>query len=121
MRVEIAQKPDQGWKVQLSQTGLNLKSNAGYTLSYWIRADAPRGSDNYFAFDQAPWTQVGGAKGTALTKDWQFVRLAFTTGKTLPNHSRLTFALGDATDAVEVADVRFNRGRAGACSRRANT
>ncbi len=110
MRVEIAQKPDAGWKVQLSQTGLNLKSDAGYTLSYWIRSDAARGASNYFAFDQAPWTQIGGQKGTALTKDWQFVRVAFKVGKTIPNHSRLSFALGDASDAVEIADVRLIEG-----------
>ena len=110
IRVEIAQKPDENWKVQLSQTGLNLKSDSLYTLGYWIRSDAPRRASNYFAFDQAPWTQIGGQKALSLSTQWQYVRIAFKTGTTLPDHSRLSFALGDATDAVEIADLHLSEG-----------
>lgn len=110
LRVEIAQKPDAGWKLQLHQTGLNLKSNALYTLGYWMRSDAPRAASNYFALDQNPWSQIGGQKSVALTKEWQYVRVAFRTGRTIADHSRLSFALGDATDAVEIADVRLTEG-----------
>lgn len=110
IRIEIAQKPDENWKVQLSQTRLNLKSDSYYTLGYWIRADAARKASNYFAFDQAPWTQIGGQKAVSLSKEWQYVRIAFKTGTTLPDHSRLSFALGDATDAVEIADLHLSEG-----------
>ncbi|RYE65120.1 MAG: hypothetical protein EOO81_13135, partial [Oxalobacteraceae bacterium] len=110
VRVQIGQKPDAGWKLQLHQTGLNLRSNSAYTLGYWIRADKERKANNYFALDQEPWSQVGGVRSLMLTPEWQYVRSVFRTGATVPNHSRLSFALGDATDAVEIADVRLSEG-----------
>ncbi len=110
LRVEIARKPDEGWKLQLNQTGLDLHPNALYTLSYWLRADAPRRAGNYFALDQEPWSQLGGGRDVALTKEWQYVRSVFKVGASVPAHSRLSFILGEASDAVEIADVRLTEG-----------
>ena len=110
LRVEIIKKPDEGWKLQVHQTGLDLKAGAGYTLSYWIRSDAPRVAGSYFALDQDPWSQLGGERDLALTKEWQHVRVAFQLGATLPRHARVSFALGQTTDAVEIADVRLSEG-----------
>ncbi len=110
IRIQITQKPDADWKLQLHQIGLNLQSNAFYTLGYWIRADKARAASSYLAQDQDPWSQIGGQKDVALTPDWQYVRVVFRTGATIPNHSRLSFALGATTDAVEIADVRLSTG-----------
>ncbi|BCM91765.1 hypothetical protein IAD21_03640 [Abditibacteriota bacterium] len=110
IRIQITQKPDADWKLQLHQTGLNLRSSSWYTLGYWIRADKARTASNYFALDQDPWSQIGGQKDLALNPAWQYVRVVFKTGTTIANHSRLSFALGNTTDAVEIADVQLATG-----------
>ncbi|RYX81179.1 hypothetical protein EON83_25315 [bacterium] len=110
LHVQIGQIPDASWKLQLHQTGLDLKANSFYTLGYWVRADKARKASSYFALDQDPWSQVGGQAALQLTPEWQYVRVVFRAGATVPNHSRLSFALGDATDSVEIADVHLSVG-----------
>lgn len=110
LHVAIGQLPSQNWKLQLHQTGLNLKSNTYYTLGYWIRADSARTASNYFALDQDPWTQIGGQRNLALTPNWQYVRTVFRTGTTIPNHTRLSLTLGESNAPVDIADLRLSEG-----------
>lgn len=110
LRVNIEAVPDQSWKLQLHQTGLNLKPNSFYTVSFWARSDAPRGASCYFALDQAPWSQVGGNNALSLSPDWKLQRFAFRTGATLTDHTRFSLALGNAKDAVEIADLKLVTG-----------
>lgn len=110
LRVGIEAVPDQGWKLQLHQTGLDLRPNSFYTVSFWARSDAARGASCYFALDQAPWSQVGGNNALSLSTGWKLQRFAFKTGVTLPDHTRFSLALGDAKDAVEIADVKLVSG-----------
>jgi hypothetical protein len=113
LRVAIDALPDQGWKLQLHQTGLDLKPDSFYTLSFWARSDAPRRASSYFALDQAPWSQVGGNKTLSLSTEWTLQRMAFKTGQTVPAHTRVSLALGNAKDAVEIADVKLVSGALG--------
>ncbi len=111
-RVEIAQKPDVGWKIQFQQTGLNLAPDTFYTLSFWARSDAPRTLPTAFGFDQAPWSTVAGLAPAQIGPQWQRVRRVFRVGQSLPNHSRLSFTLGDDVTPVEIADLRLTKGAA---------
>ncbi len=109
-RVEITQKPDETWKIQFQQTGLDLSPGAYYTLDFWARSDAPRTASLGFSGDIAPWNAVGGAKTLALSPTWQRFRQVFRTGETVPAHTRLSFVLGGDTTPIEVADFRLNAG-----------
>jgi len=109
-RVAIDTLPDEGWKLQVSQNGLDLKPNTFYTVRFWGRADAARVAGLYFAFDQAPWTQLGGQTEVPLAPDWSLHTIAFRTGATLPNHSRLSLSLGNNKSSVEIADFHLSEG-----------
>jgi hypothetical protein len=109
-RIEIAQKPDQAWKIQFQQIGLDLKPDAYYTLSFWARSDAPRPLPLGFSLDQNPWSVVGGSKTFTLSPTWQRFRQVFRAGASVPSHTRLSMSLGGDTTAVEVADFRLTQG-----------
>lgn len=109
-RVAIDTLPDEVWKLQLSQNGLNLKPNTFYTVRFWGRADAARVIGTYFALDQAPWTQLGGQTDIPLTPDWTSHTIIFRTGAAVPNHSRLSLTLGNNQSPVEIADFHLSEG-----------
>jgi len=109
-RVAIDALPDEGWKLQLSQNGLDLKPDTFYTVRFWGRADAARVAGLYFALDQTPWTQLGGETDIPLTPDWSSHTVIFRTGATLPNHSRLSLTLGNDSSPVEIADFHLSEG-----------
>jgi len=109
-RVAIDALPDEGWKLQLSQNGLDLKPNTFYTLRFWGRAEAARVAGLYFALDQAPWTQLGGETDIPLTTDWSLHTVIFRTGVTVANHSRLSLSLGNDKSSIEIADFHLSEG-----------
>ena len=100
--------PDAEWKLQLNRSGLDLREGQFYTVS--LRAKTGGGARSigaYVALDQAPWSQVGGSARFDLTPEWKDYRFVFRANGTRPNHSRLTFSVGNALGEVDLADVQI--------------
>lgn len=103
------------WHLQLHQTGLTLEPGKTYTVSFSARASAPRTAFVNARLDQAPWTMVGLDSSVALGTAWKRYSLTFVANTSvLPEHSRLSFMLGDSAAEVFIKDWSLRPGSGGA-------
>ncbi len=110
LRINVAQIGTQNWHIQLHQTGLDLTENEPYTVTFWARADRPRPLSVYTGLDQEDWHHIGLDKQVALTPEWQKYTMAFTAARTVKDHDRLSFVLGDAPGTVDLAGIMLRPG-----------
>ncbi len=101
------------WHVQLHQVGLNLIDMEPYTLTFWARADRSRPLSLNATLDRDDFHWIGLSNQVALTTEWRKFSLVFTATRTLPNHNRLGFVLGDAVGTVDIAAISLQRGASG--------
>ncbi len=98
------------WHVQVHQTGLDLKSDASYTVTFRAKADAARVLPVAASLDQADWHNVGLDESAALTTDWKLFSYAFTARDAVPSHCRLAFTLGSQAGTVWISDLQIHPG-----------
>ncbi len=101
---------DADWKQQFHYNGLNLPNGAIYTIRFWAKADKARPLAAYIGRDEAPWGELSPAANFNLSTDWKRYELTATLKNPIPNHSRLSFAIGGATGELWIADVSLQRG-----------
>ncbi len=98
------------WHVQVHQTGLDLKNDATYTVTFRAKADANRIVPVAASLDQGDWHNVGLGASAALSPDWKPFSYVFTAHDTVPNHCRLAFTLGSQTGTVWIDDLQIRPG-----------
>lgn len=102
------------WHLQLHQTGLDLKPNEMYTISFAARAEEPRRVHVGSRLDQDPWSFLGLDQSIELGTNWNRYTISFVTNEqVVPNHGRISFILGGAAPAVYLADVTLRPGGGG--------
>jgi hypothetical protein len=99
----------QGWNVQCYQMGVDLKDGVPYLLSFWAKSDRPRPLHVDVILDKADWHPVGLTNSVTLSTSWQKYLVKFTASKTEPNHTRVSFILGEAIGPVDIAGVSLRR------------
>ncbi len=91
----------------------NTKVEPGqiYTLSFWVRSDAPRSLflDVSHA-GPASWTPVGFRETLALTPRWQKVHRVFRASAEIPGGTRLCFKFGGSSVPFALAGLTLRRG-----------
>ena len=98
------------WAFQVNRDGLDLVEGQPYTLSFWARADSPRRISVNLWQDRQP-NRFGGFTGYAdLTTDWKQFSFVFRPSSPDPNHSRISWNLGNATGAVGLGEIALNAG-----------
>lgn len=107
-QIENVVKPD--WFLQLQLDGLDLAPGQTYTLSFWAKSDAPRALRAGAKMDRDPWQVVGLAQAFQLGTQWKRYSATFRATEPIPNHSRLSFTLGDSDADVWLADVQLSSG-----------
>jgi hypothetical protein len=110
LRVAIETLGTQNWHIQLHQAGLDLTEGEPYTVTFWAKADHARPLSVYAAIDQDDWHHIGLDKPVQLTPEWQKFNLAFQAARTLKDHDRLSFVLGDALGTVDLAGITLKPG-----------
>lgn len=98
------------WKQQFQQGALNLKNGETYSLQFWAKSSAPRAISLGVGMDQAPWDMVGGSGRFDLTPQWKRFSLVFTANNAIPNHSRISWTVGNALGDIWLADVSLRPG-----------
>ena len=108
-RLTIDKADDTGWHIQLTQGGLKLKAGGYYTLTFRVRADAPRAISFNVMQDHEPWRILGLNRAADVGKEWTTFREGFTASADDDN-ARVTFQFGGSKVPVEIADVRLRPG-----------
>lgn len=110
LRAVLTQPGREAWHFQLHQTSLDLTDGMTYTVAFRARADERRPIRVNVRIDQADWHMCGLDVPVELSPDWRDYRYVFTASRTVPNHCRLSFTLGNVPGAVELAEISFRRG-----------
>ncbi len=110
----VARTDGTDWHVQVHQTGLDLKNDATYTVTFRAKADASRTLPVAASLDQNDWHNIGLDTNAALTTDWKPFSYVFTAHDTVPNHNRLAFTLGNQAGTVWIAGLQIHPGADGA-------
>jgi hypothetical protein len=108
-RVTISGVGSEIWHVQLFQSGVDLRDGDAYVLSFWGRADRERPIGLTTQLDMPDWHLMGLRKDVVLTPEWRKVRVPFTAARTVKEHARVSFLLGESLGVVELADVALQR------------
>lgn len=108
-RIRVTEAGAQNWHVQFNQSGLSLKSDDLYTVSFRARADPPRRMAVDIGQAHDPW-RVFGSQRVDLTPEWKEYRFAVRAPQDEPN-ARLNFTgLGSQTGAVWLSGVSLRPG-----------
>jgi Flp pilus assembly protein TadD len=105
LHFDVAAIGPQGWNVQCYQSGVNLKDREPYLLSFWAKSDKPRPLHIDIILDKPDWHPVGLTNSVKLGAGWQKYLVKFTASKTEPDHTRVSFILGEAVGPVDIAAV----------------
>ena len=114
IKTDITQTDGTDWHVQVHQTGLDLKNDAAYTVTFRAKADTDRTLPVAASLDQDDWHNVGLDANAALTTDWKTFSYVFAARDVVPDHCRLAFRLGSQTGTVWIDGLQIHPGADGA-------
>jgi len=100
----------QPWQLQLHQTELNLTPQTNYTLSFWAKSGKFRSMEVNLQNDGSPWQKVAPSHSFNVTNQWQQFTAVYQVGDAIPNHTRLSFVLGNSREQVWLADIQLRPG-----------
>ncbi len=96
---------------ELQYPNLKLEPGQIYTLSFWVRAPAPR-SLFVDVSNAGPgnWNPVGLRETLALRPEWQRVHRVFRTSAAIPGAARICFKFGGSGVPFALAGLTLRRG-----------
>jgi len=98
------------WAFQLNRDGLDLQEGRLYTLSFWARADRDRRITANLWQDRMP-NRFSGFSGNAdLNNDWKKFTFVLRPTNVDPQHSRLSFNLGNLLGVVQLGEIELRAG-----------
>ena len=95
--------------VQFDQTGLALTASQPYTVSFWVKADAPRVVNIGMKQNHSPWSWLG-VTSVPLTADWQKFTLVIAPSASDSNARLDVSGLGAQAGAVWFANLSVMTG-----------
>ncbi len=108
-RVTVTRVDGTGWHVQYNQGGLSVAKGNAYRVAFRVKADRPATLEASAGQAHDPWQTFGAGREVRVGTDWQTVSFGFTAPADDAN-ARLTFHLGGAVAAVELADFDLHAG-----------
>ncbi|MBV9470828.1 MAG: carbohydrate binding domain-containing protein, partial [Abitibacteriaceae bacterium] len=98
------------WAFQINRDGLDLTEGRVYTLSFWARADVPRRVSVNLWQDREPHRFEGFTGYADLTVNWEKYSFVFRPTGPDPQHSRLSWNLGNQAGVVQMGEVELHSG-----------
>jgi hypothetical protein len=107
-KITVQQADGTDWHLQFKQTGLTIRKDSSYTVTFAARSDSTRTISVSILKETSPWTWFGGGNFT-LTTGWKEYSLSFTASATILNDIRLSFALGAHTGSYWFDEVTMKQ------------
>jgi len=98
------------WAFQLNRDGLDLREAQAYTLKFWARSDTPRRISVNLWQDRLPRRFQGFTGYADLTPEWRQYSFVFRPVNVDPQHSRLSWNLGNQTGIVQLSKIDLFEG-----------
>lgn len=111
LQLEVGTKAPELNFQELQFPNLALEAGQAYTLTFWVKAAAPRPLYADVS-NQGPgnWNAVGFRETLALTPQWQRIHRVFRASNNLPGKARLCFKFGGSDVDFSLAGVSLRRG-----------
>ncbi|HEX6962156.1 MAG TPA: hypothetical protein VF175_09835 [Lacipirellula sp.] len=103
-RIDIQKVGTAAWHIEFQQSGLSLRADRQYEVTFRARSDAPRNAVVTVRQGHSPYQTLGLRQTIQLGPAWESFTLAFHPPQNEPD-ARLSFLLGQSDVALEVADV----------------
>ena len=109
--LDIVEPVGEVWRQEISLNDLTVREGRPYTLSFWVRSEAPR-TVQVDVSNQGPddWREVGYGETLEVGPRWRQVERVFLASETVEGNARLCFKFGGSGADVYLADVRLRRG-----------
>jgi hypothetical protein len=104
---EVTDTDGTDWHVQAVQTGLDLKEQKEYVLSFRAKASADRQVPVNAMIDQDDWHQIGLSETADVGKEWKEFRYEFRAEQVLAKKDRISFILGGDKGKLWLKDVKL--------------
>lgn len=98
------------WAFQVNHDNLDLTPGRAYTVSFWARADTPRHISVNLWQDREPRRFEGFTGYADLTVNWEKYSYVFSPVGADPQHSRLSWNLGNQTGVIQLGEVALHLG-----------
>ncbi len=92
------------WHVQAIQTGLDLKNDVKYKLSFHAKAEPDADIPVNACVDVEDWHMIGLTETAQLGKEWKKVEYEFTATDIKERKNRISFIIGGAKGKVWIRD-----------------
>ena len=92
------------WHVQAIQTGIDLKNDGKYKLSFQIKADTATEIPVSAGIDVDDWHMVGLQETAQVGKEWKKVEMEFTASDVKAKVNRIAFVLGGTKGKVWIKE-----------------
>ncbi|MGA2497779.1 MAG: carbohydrate binding domain-containing protein [Tepidisphaeraceae bacterium] len=92
------------WHAQAIQTGIDLKNDGKYKLSFEAKAEPAADIPVNAGIDVEDWHMVGLTETAQLGKEWKKVEYEFTATDVKANKNRIAFVLGGNKGKVWIKD-----------------
>jgi hypothetical protein len=110
VRIAVTKPGTQGWHVQFNQSGIGVRAERPYTLTFWARADRPLRINADLGEAHDPWKNLGLGANVELTTDWMEFRFTFLANASDKN-ARVSFTnLARQEATVWLTGVSFRAG-----------
>ncbi len=111
LQLRIEERGSYSWAYQLHQSGLPIRENTDYTLTFRARSDPPREITAILRFARQPWTTVTSGARFSLGTEWGTEQVVLRTGR-IPDDVplRLSLNLGSDPGQVSLGEVSLREG-----------
>lgn len=103
-KIDIPKVGTAAWHVEFQRSGLSVRGDRQYELTFRARAEAPRNAVVTVRQGHSPYQTLGLRQTIQLGPQWESFTVAFHPPQNEPD-ARLSFLLGQSNVALEVADV----------------
>jgi aryl-phospho-beta-D-glucosidase BglC (GH1 family) len=107
IQVSVNNGGSETWHVQLTKTGMALKKDKTYRLSFDASATANRNATYYLGKAADPWTAYSSYNGASITTSVQSFTSTFTMKNDTDLQARLVVDLGKSTESVLLNHIKL--------------
>ena len=111
IRITPSEATDKDYHQQLRMINLSVKKDEPLTLTYWVRADAPRPYQTELSTNKdEKWRELAIYEGFEATTQWQKVQRVLFSSETIDNEASLLFSFGTSEIPIEFAGITLQQG-----------
>lgn len=109
LHLAVAEPGRESWIPQLTQSGFAVEKGRTYTLTFRMRANAPRQCHIGCQMSHAPWKMLGMWKDIKIGPQWRKFHIVFVADQT-DERARIAFSHFEKGTKYDLADVSLRPG-----------